>query len=658
MQATIQAIGRCAASIKEVANTCLNGLVHLLSNKDEYVVAESVVVIKKLLQSQETEHKRIISQMSKLLDFIMVPGARASILWLIGEYNDHIPKIAPDVLRKLAKTFCEEQNIVKMQILNLAVKLYLTNQKQTELLVQYVFNMARYDANYDVRDRARFLKLFIFPQNENSSVAQNAKNIFLTSKPAPQLANLSYLGRESYQLGSMSHFLNQKVAGYKSLPGFPEVAPDSKVRNVETAPTQVETQLEKRETVKSSKSRKPRSFYSSSDNATDEEEPSSSSEESSSDESSSAAESESESDSNNSQNNVKPTVNSNELNSKALIEQSMQNNVVSEDSESDSSVSADESSEENSDEKSDQETENPQNNGEEEKTAVKKEAPPKNNLDLLLDLDEIPPMGPIMTPSLGGFLTPLVSEKPTFQSNRIELVGPSYISSNYLELLNRVNGYGLGILYKFTRAPHLFSSSMISIELQFTNHSNVELTEIQVGQKNLPNGMSMNDFPPIASLNSKAMIPCMLGIDFNDSSQSVSFEIKSNAGISTVNIKPPIGELVRSITMSETMFKEERANLKGMTESQNTVTLRSDLQDRRAFQKRVFEVVNVASINHNDSPDLLFFAGQTMNSKSLVLITVLFKEENTKVVLTVNCEKMVLGSIMMNEIKDSIKKLT
>lgn len=32
--ATIQAIGRCAASIKEVTETCLSGLVHLLSNRD------------------------------------------------------------------------------------------------------------------------------------------------------------------------------------------------------------------------------------------------------------------------------------------------------------------------------------------------------------------------------------------------------------------------------------------------------------------------------------------------------------------------------------------------------------------------------------------------------------------------------------------------
>lgn len=224
---------RCAATISEVTETCLSGLVHLLSNHNEYVVAESVVVIKKLLQTQNTEHKRIITQMSKLLDFITVPAARASILWLIGEYNDHVPKIAPDVLRKMAKTFADEENSVKLQVLNLAVKLFLNNPQQTELLCQHIFNMAKFDVNYDIRDRARFLKPFIFNNNPNSILFQKAKNIFLATKPAPQLES-KYTGREAYQLGSMSHYLNQRVNGYLPLPDYPTTAPDSSVRNVET----------------------------------------------------------------------------------------------------------------------------------------------------------------------------------------------------------------------------------------------------------------------------------------------------------------------------------------------------------------------------------------------------------------------------------------
>lgn len=38
--------------------------------------------------------------------------ARASILWLIGEYCHLIPKIAPDVLRKAAKSFTSEVSTV------------------------------------------------------------------------------------------------------------------------------------------------------------------------------------------------------------------------------------------------------------------------------------------------------------------------------------------------------------------------------------------------------------------------------------------------------------------------------------------------------------------------------------------------------------------
>lgn len=58
--------------------------------------------------------------------------ARASILWLMGEYCEHVPKIAPDVLRKMAKTFTSEEDIVKLQTVNLAAKLYLTNSKQVK----------------------------------------------------------------------------------------------------------------------------------------------------------------------------------------------------------------------------------------------------------------------------------------------------------------------------------------------------------------------------------------------------------------------------------------------------------------------------------------------------------------------------------------------
>jgi AP-3 complex subunit beta len=169
--ATIQAIGRCASNIEEVSDACLTGLMGLVSHRDEAVVAESVVVIKTLLQMRPSEQKESIIQMAKLADRVKVPMARASILWLIGEYSERMPKLAPDVLRKMAKSFPNEENIVKMQVLNLAAKLSLTNPKQTKLLCQYVLNMAKYDLNYDIRDRARFLRTLLVPAEKVSLIA-------------------------------------------------------------------------------------------------------------------------------------------------------------------------------------------------------------------------------------------------------------------------------------------------------------------------------------------------------------------------------------------------------------------------------------------------------------------------------------------------------
>ncbi|XP_063708004.1 AP-3 complex subunit beta-2 [Culicoides brevitarsis] len=637
--ATIQAIGRCASSITEVTETCLNGLVHLLSNRDEYVVAESVVVIKKLLQTQENEHNDILKQMAKLLDFITVPAARAAILWLIGEYNNRVPKIAPDVLRKAAKTFADEQNIVKLQILNLAVKLYAYNSTQIQLLCQYIFNLARYDQNYDIRCRARLLKQFIFPSNENSVLSQKMKEIFLAVKPAPALES-KYKGREQFQLGSMSHYLSQRVTGYQDLPKFPETAPDNSVRNVEPPPQEVarreaETSKHASKPAKTSKGAVPknksRSFYS------EEEKSSSSEDEDSSEDSSSDSGSESESESGD-----EKVGNGKESSSE-------------DESDDDSSESEDESSDESSEtasSDSSDESVNQKSNGKATnvKTVEKKPPPPnKSNLDLLLDLEDFAPVGaPLMTPSLGGFLSPMTPA--TNLGDSIELIGPSYIPNTYAELLNKINGFGLSVTYRYTRGPHLFSAYMVSIELLFTNHGSLTLRDIKCGKTTLPSGVILNEFAPIDVLEPKSSLTRVLGIDFNDSTQSLSFEIVSDAGTSKVNISATVGAFLRAVAMSEKTFNAEKQKLRGMTEhtSKLPVTLEAPL-----LRQKIFEIANVGGITTED-PKFLLFAGHTMNSRSLVLITIQFLEGD-EVEVTVNCEKMVIGSILLNEIKAALK---
>jgi AP-3 complex subunit beta len=262
-----------------------------------------------------------------------------------------------------------------------------------------------------------------------------------------------------------------------------------------------------------------------------------------------------------------------------------------------------------------------------------------------------------MTPSLGGFLTPMMPSV-SMTSNRVELVGPSFVAAEKLELLNKVNGYGMSVTYKYTRSPHLFSANMVSMELCFTNHGNIDLTDIHIGAKQLASGMFLNEFAPISQLAPKQSVLGVLGIDFNDSSQSANFEIRSNAGNSKVSIKPSIGELLRSIIISENMFKEERNKLRGMSESSCKILIRSELQEKSQLQKKIFEIANVAkiaAISQEDPENLLLFAGQTLTSKSLVLISIFLQDKNTTALLNVNCEKLVVGSILMTEVKDQIK---
>lgn len=183
-----------------------------------------------------SKNGHIIKKMAKMTDKITVASARASIIWLIGEYSDRVPKLAPDVLRKMAKTFCDEENTVKLQVLNLAAKLFVTNHKQVSLLTQYVLNLAKYDQNYDIRDRARFLRALLISHHEKCpSIGKHGKKILLAPKPAP-LLHSAYKDTDQYQLGTLSHALSMRVSGYADLPEFPGEAPDPTVRNIELPP--------------------------------------------------------------------------------------------------------------------------------------------------------------------------------------------------------------------------------------------------------------------------------------------------------------------------------------------------------------------------------------------------------------------------------------
>lgn len=93
-------------------------------------------------------------------------------------------------------------------------------------------------------------------------------------------------------------------------------------------------------------------------------------------------------------------------------------------------------------------------------------------------------MTPILTPSLGGFLSPTTSAYSSVSdSEGIKEVSASFIPVKKHELLNRVSGCGLKMEYRFTRSQHLMNPTMVNIELIFTNESSEAIKDIKIGNK-------------------------------------------------------------------------------------------------------------------------------------------------------------------------------
>ncbi|XP_054865186.1 AP-3 complex subunit beta-2 isoform X3 [Amphiprion ocellaris] len=705
--ATIQAIGRCATNIGEVRDTCLNGLVQLLSNRDELVVAESVVVIKKLLQMQPEKHSDIIKHMAKLTDNIQVPMARASILWLIGEYCEHVPKIAPDVLRKMAKSFTNEEDIVKLQIINLAAKLYLTNSKQTKLLTQYVLNLAKYDQNYDIRDRARFIRQLIVPTEKSGALSKYAKKLFLALKPAPVLES-PFKDRDHFQLGSLSHLLNAKAGGYQELPDWPEAAPDPSVRNVEvkesvftllervTTLTSVPewTKCSSREKRKEKKVEKP--FYSDSEGesgpteSADSESDSASGSESGSgsEESGSGSESEeseegSESEEEEEEEEEKDKKKKKKELKKPVPETESEQSSEEEDrkikrkskqrkSDSESESDEDEESESESSQSESEDSESEIEVKKKKKTAemkppskpVKKETKKEKKEMSLLDLDDFEPApSPQVTPVNTFLSNSLVTDLEGLSLSDSVLspatIAPSSVLKNY-ELLHRITGEGLSVEYCFSRQPFSPDANMVAVQMQFTNSATSDTKNLHMEDVKLQSGMRVKEFPEIELLSAGETAMAVMGIDFCDSTQAANFQLCTHTRKFFVSIQPPVGELMRPIFLTENEFKKEQGQLMGMNEITEKLTLDAKCRNEHAIVQRVTTAANLSRVPCGSDkecsppvppPDhpVYRFAGRTVTSSSLVLVTVATKEEGAAQ-LTVNCEKMVIGTMLVKDI--------
>ena len=278
---SVRAIGRCAQNDSKASSRCLNLLLRQTSSADENLVAEALTVIRHLIQQDPPSHTGTVIRLAKNLDTMVHPEARASIIWLVGEFAGigEDDNIAPDVLRILAKGFAEESLAAKLQIVILAAKVYVHHLNQTQkndegdtpipdkeegnslslppnehddfdkeatmskpdpphehpiaILWQYILLLVRYDVSYDLRDRTRLYKALL----ADPSSTQLASLLLLAPKPVPHTPSPSE-SRKNLLLGSTTLIIGEDagpsgLSGYEQLPDWVKSGdePDPKLRD-------------------------------------------------------------------------------------------------------------------------------------------------------------------------------------------------------------------------------------------------------------------------------------------------------------------------------------------------------------------------------------------------------------------------------------------
>jgi len=174
---SVRTIGRCAIKLERAAERCIKVLLDLIQTKVNYVVQEAVVVIKDIFRRYPNRYESVIGVLCDALDTLDEPEAKASMIWIIGEYAARIEN-ADELLTSFLETFHDETAQVQLQLLTATVKLFLRKPDANEALVQRVLNMATVESdNPDLRDRGYIYWRLLCAD------ADAAKAIVLADKP-------------------------------------------------------------------------------------------------------------------------------------------------------------------------------------------------------------------------------------------------------------------------------------------------------------------------------------------------------------------------------------------------------------------------------------------------------------------------------------------
>jgi AP-1 complex subunit beta-1 len=210
----VGAIGRIAVRMDRATERCISALLDLIKTKVNYVVQEAIVVIKDIFRKYPNQYESLIPVLTESLENLDEPEAKASMIWILGEYADRIDN-AHDLLEQLTANFEEDSVHVQLQLLTAAVKLFLKKPATGQTLVQRVLQLATTGSdNPDLRDRG-----YIYWRLLSSDPA-TAKAVVLAEKPpianSSETLSGSVLDELIANLGTLASVYHKPAASFLS----------------------------------------------------------------------------------------------------------------------------------------------------------------------------------------------------------------------------------------------------------------------------------------------------------------------------------------------------------------------------------------------------------------------------------------------------------
>ncbi|CAJ0562728.1 unnamed protein product, partial [Mesorhabditis spiculigera] len=199
---SVRAIGRCAIKVEESSGNCVSTLLDLIKTKVNYIVQEAILVVKDIFRKYPGRYESIIGILCENLESLDKPSAKASMIWIIGEYAERIDN-ADELLNGFLEAFNDEAPSVQLQLLTAVVKLFLKCPSDTQHLVQKVLALSTETSyNPDLRDRAYIYWRLL------SSDPEIARQVVLAERPLisepSDLLEPSLLDELLQQIGSLA----------------------------------------------------------------------------------------------------------------------------------------------------------------------------------------------------------------------------------------------------------------------------------------------------------------------------------------------------------------------------------------------------------------------------------------------------------------------